>query len=521
MPAVQLKCSRARAVVLLAPVLLTSCMVGPDFKPPLVTWLDGWSADALHSAQAQSEEVERPPVHLDEWWRNFHDPVLETLVEEAQRLNPGVRTAGLRILEARAKLGIAGSGLYPQVQQITGSGLYGSKIRSKGPNQDFFAGAVGANVGWELDLWGKFRRGIEAADAGYLASVAQYDDVQILVSAQAAITYATIRTLEQRLRIANENAALQKRSLEITERLFHSGNESELDVQQARTLYLSTLATIPEIEGGLRQAQNALAILLARPPGPLPELAAGRERIPEAGLGIIAEVPADLLRRRPDVRAAELQMAAQSALIGVSESELYPAVALTGSVVLSASSVARSKYTMDGGLGPSLVWNVFDWGRLTNQVLVDDARFQQLYEQYQDTVLHAASEIEDAAISFAQFREQVAILAESVQAARRSLDIADVQYQEGLVDFERVLDSQRALFSQQEALVATKGGIAQSLITLYKAMGGGWQAGRSRPVVDEATSATMGKRSNWKGLQDAPLPPATDDTEPQPPTDTQ
>ena len=163
--------------------------------------------------------------------------------------------------------------------------------------------------------------------------------MQVLVAAQAASFYATIRTIELRLRIAHENAALQKRSLEITERLFRSGNESELDVQQARTLYLSTLATIPELEGSLRQAQNALAILLARPPGPLPEMEVGRERIPEADLGIIADVPADLLRRRPDVRAAELQMAAQSALIGVSESELYPAIALTGSVVLSATSI--------------------------------------------------------------------------------------------------------------------------------------------------------------------------------------
>ena len=153
-------------------------------------------------------------------------------------------------------------------------------------------------------------------------------------------------------------------------------------------------------------------------------------------------------------------------------------------------------------------------------MLVEDARFQQLYEQYQDTVLSAASEIEDAAIGFAQFRAQVAILDEGVQAARRSLDIADVQYREGLVDFERVLDSQRALFSQQERLVATKGGVAQSLITLYKAMGGGWQAGRDRPIVDPATSATMGERSKWKGLQDAPLPPAPEDPQPQPPTDT-
>jgi outer membrane protein TolC len=207
-------------------------------------------------------------------------------------------------------------------------------------------------------------------------------------------------------------------------------------------------------------------------------------------------------------------------LIGVSQSELYPAITLTGTVVLSAKSVMGWPYTMDGTLGPALVWNIFDHGRLTNQVLVQDARFQQLYEQYQDTVLNAAREIEDAAILFAQFRAQVAILDEGVQAARRSLDIADVQYREGLVDFERVLDSQRALFSQQEQLVAAKGGITQNLISLYKAMGGGWQAGRARPIVDPATSATMGERSDWKGLQDAPLPPATDAPEPQPPTDT-
>jgi multidrug efflux system outer membrane protein len=520
MPAVQPRSSPTRTLVLLAPALLASCMVGPDFKPPEVPWLDGWSADALQSAQAQSREVGRPPVQHDDWWRNFHDPVLEQLVEEAQRLNPGVRTAGIRILESRAQLGIAGSGLYPQLQQLSADGLFVGKERSDGPDINFWTGSVGLNVGWELDLWGKFRRGIEAADAGYLASIAQYDDLQVLVAAQAAISYATIRTIELRLRISHENAALQKRSLEITERLFRSGNESELDVQQARTLYLSTLATISELEGSLRQAQNALAILLARPPGPLPEMEAGRERIPAADLGIIAEFPSDLLRRRPDVRTAELQMAAQSALIGVSESALYPSIALTGSVVLSASSLMGSAYTLNGGLGPALRWDIFDHGRLKNQVLVEDARFQQLYEQYQDTVLQAAREIEDAAIGFAQLRSEVGILDKSVQAARRSLDIADVQYREGLVDFERVLDSQRSLFGQQERLVVAKGGIAQNLITLYKAMGGGWQAGRARPVVDEATRGTMAERSNWKRLLDAPLPPAAEDAPPNPPTDT-
>ena len=507
------KRSLRRVLAVLGPLTLAACTVGPDFTRPAVPWLEDWSADSLRAAQ--QEALTTRPVQVDQWWREFGDGVLEKLVEEAQRQNPGVRTAGFRILEARAELGIAGSGLYPQLQQLGANGLWAGTKQGDASARDFWTASGSLDVVWELDFWGRFRRGVEAADAGYLASIAQYDDLQVLVAAQAASFYASVRTLEQRLRIAHENAALQKRSLEITERLFRSGNESELDLQQARTLYLSTLATIPELEASLSQTQNALSILLARPPGPLPELDTGRERIPDADLGIVAELPTDLLRRRPDVRTAELQLAAQSARIGVSKSELFPAIALGGSLVLSTTSVMQAPYTLDWAVGPAFVWN-FDYGRLKDQVRVQDARFQQLFEQYQDTVLRAARELEDAAIGFAQLRSQVAILEESVQAARRSLDIADVQYREGLVDFQRVLDSQRALFSQQERLVATRGGVAQSLIALYKAMGGGWQPGRSRPIVDTETRAEMTNRSNWDRLLDAPLPPAAEDSLPPP-----
>ncbi|HSG22410.1 MAG TPA: TolC family protein, partial [Azonexus sp.] len=416
-----------------------------------------------------------------------------------------------RIMEARAQLGIAGSALYPQLQQLSGEALRAGRHQSSGPDSAFWTYGVGLDVAWELDFWGKFRRGIEAADAGYFASIAQYDDVQVLVAAQAASLYGAIRTTELRLRIAHENVTLQKRSLEITERLFKSGNESELDVQQAKTLYLSTLATIPELEGSLRQTQNALSVLLARPPGPLPELESGREKIPVAALEVIVDMPADLLRRRPDVRSIEMLLAAQSALIGVNEAALYPSIALVGSVGLSATSLAWSARTLDWAAGPALVWNIFDWGRLKNQVLVQDARFQQLYEQYQDTVLRAARELDDAAINFAKARAQVEILRDSVQAARRSFDIATIQYREGLVDFQRVLDSQRTLFSQQERLVTIQGGVMQSLITLYKAMGGGWQAARAQPIVDDETRAVMRQRSDWKLLLDQPLPPPAAD----------
>lgn len=487
--------------------------LGPDFNRPAVPWLPAWSDNARSAIPPDKQAPARPVA--DAWWRQFDDPVLEQVVTQAQRQNPGVRVAGARILEARAVLGIAGSGLYPQVQQVTGDALRVGQRPSRGASTSAWSTSAGFDIAWELDFWGKYRRGIESADAAYFASIAQYDDVQVLVAAQAASLYASIRTTELRVRIAEENAAIQKRSLEITERLFRSGNESELDVQQARSQYLGTLATIPDLQSALRQAQNALSVLLARPPGPLPEMEAGRGKIPQASLGLVVDMPADLLRRRPDVRTAEMQLAAQSAQIGISEAALYPSIALGGTIGLSATSLATSPSTLAWAAGPALVWNVFDHGFLSNQVLVQDARFQQLYEQYQDTVLRAAREMDDAAVAFASGRQQADILQDAVRAARRSLDIANIQYHEGLIDFQRVLDSQRTLFGQQEALVRTQGGVVQSLVALYKAMGGGWQDARERPVLDEDTRRAMAARSNWKTLLDDPLPPVG--TEPPPP----
>lgn len=503
-----------RVVGVAAVVLLSACKtVGPDFQRPQVpAWLAEWTGGSLESLNAERRGPRS--AQLQEWWRTFNDPVLERLIAEAQRVNPNVRTAGLRIMEARAQLGIAGSTLYPQVQQATSDLLWVGERRTGASDTSAVTFSAGFQIGWELDFWGKFRRSIEAADAGYFASIAQYDDLQVLMAAQVAAFYCSIRTLEARLVIARENAAIQKRSLEIAERLFKGGNDSELDLQQAKAQYLGTLATIPQLEGALRQTQNALSTLLVRAPGPLPEMAAGKDVIPQAELAVIVDMPADLLRRRPDVRAAELQMAAQSALIGVSVADLYPSISLLGSVGLSATSLGSSSRAFSWALGPSLVWNVFDYGRLTNTVLVQDARFQQLYEQYQDAVLRAAREVDDAAVGFAKTGEQIVFLADAVVAAQRSLDIATIQYREGLTDFQRVLDSQRVFFAQQEQLVTSRGNLTQSLIALYKAMGGGWEQGRSRPVLDDATRDTMGQRSDWKGVLAAPLPAPDADAQP-------
>ena len=200
----------------------------------------------------------------------------------------------------------------------------------------------------------------------------------------------------------------------------------------------------------------------------------------------------------------------------MSVADLYPSISLLGSVGVSATSLGSSTRALTWAIGPSLVWNVFDHGRLTNTILVQDARFQQFHEQFQDAVLRAAREVDDAAIGFAKTGEQIVLLAQSVKAAQRSLDIANLQYREGLVDFQRVLDSQRVYFTQQELLVTSRGGLAQNLIALYKAMGGGWEQGRSRPVLDDATRDTMSQRSDWKGILEAPLPAAGADVPPTP-----
>ena len=514
--------SRALAVVL----LVGGCTaVGPNFRRPEVPWLANWSSGSVDSLTAQEHGMAK--AQTEEWWRNFHDPVLDQLVAEAQRVNRDVRTAGMRILEARAQLMIAGSLLYPQQQQLTGSVLRTGEVRSSGgdvglPTNDgfgfveapssrdiaFTAYNAGLGVGWEIDFWGKFRRGIEAADAGYFASIAQYDDLQVLMAAQVANSYRAIRTIELRLKIARENAALQKRSVEIAERLFRHGNESELDVQQAKAQYLGTLSTIPQLEGSLRQNQNALGVLLARPPGPLPEIAESMDTIPQAELQVIVDLPADLLRRRPDVRAVEMQLAAQSAQIGVKKADFYPSIALLGSLGLSATSLAGSPRTLAWGIGPSLVWNVFDHGRLTGEVLVQDARFQQLYEQYQAAVLKAAREVDDAAVGFATSRAQIPILKDAVNAAKRSLEIANIQY----AGRHNRLSARARHTTHVVQSAGAPGQHAEQRNPepdrAVQAMGGGWKQGRGHTLVDDAPPASMAVHGDWQKMLEAPLPPA-------------
>ncbi|UVJ41762.1 TolC family protein [Pseudomonas sp. LS1212] len=482
-------------------LVLSGCVrLGPNFQPPGQPWVEHWNTPALEQASQQ-----RPQPDTRQWWQVFADPVLDHLIAEADAHNPDLKIAGLRVMEARAQLGIAQSGRYPQLQQVGADSLYLDRRQSGGANpQDshFWQHSVGFDIGWELDFWGRFSRAIESADAAWFAAQANRENVLVLLRAQLAQTYFTLRTTEARLRIARDNARLQKRSYEITERLFNSGANAELDLQQAKTQYLGTLSTIPDLESQLLSTRNALSVLIGRAPGSLPELSLHTGEIPLIDSAILQDVPANLLLRRPDVRAAELQVAAQSALIGVAEADLYPSLSLLGSIVWSASSLSGASDTLDLVGGPSLTWDVFDHGRIKNNVRVQDARLQQLIVAYRDGVRQAAREADDAASGLLKSLERELILREASLAAERSVTLASAQYREGYSDFQRVLDAQRALFAQQDAYLLNRGTAVSNLIALYKALGGGWYS--QEPLVDPATRRQMQRRTDWGELLDEP-----------------
>ena len=497
--------------------LLGACTtLGPDYSLPENPELQQWDEKLYGLAVPGSQEAEA----LASWWRIFRDPVLDRLIDIGGRNNLQLRQAGTRILQARALLGIAGAGLYPQVQQATGDLNYVNQQNHGGAGEssmDYGVFQASLAVGWELDFWGRFRRGIESAEAGFLASLAAQRAMQVLVNAQIATLYFDWRILGERIGIAQENARLQKRSLEIATEQFNAGNTSELDLQQAKTQYLATRATIPQLELQRRQTFNALALTLGRAPGDIPELEESGYQLPRIAPLVVSGIPTRLLLRRPDVHAAAWAVATQSAQIGIAEADLYPAISLLGSLGWSSSTLSGAT---DGGLlaiGPSLRWNIFDHGLIRNNVRLQDARLQETMEQYRQTVLTAAQEIDNAAVSMLKTAEQEQILAETVTTAERALEIANTSYREGYTDFQRVLDAQRSLFSQADRLVSIRGEHLGYLIALYKGLGGGWSPATLDDTVPPPTREQMKARTDWGELLEAPLPatPPSPIAEPQ------
>lgn len=489
-------------------LLLSGCIkVGPDYSSPAVAVMEDW-------LEAGESAIERGPVD-QAWWTVFDDIVLNRLVETAYHQNLTLEAAGVRVLQARAQLGVAVGDLYPQTQQAFGALDY-TRQSARAPFQQpgisdslltYWQAQVGLQAAWELDFWGKFRRAIEAAGANLVASVANWEDVLVSLTADVADTYVQIRTLQARLAIARINVDVQRESLSIAEARFLGGTTSERDVEQARTVLASTQATIPQFEAAIRQSKNALSVLLGIPPSPLDDILAGTFAIPTAPPQVAVGIPAELLRRRPDVRSAELRAIAQSAQIGVAKADLYPAFSLTGNFGFLSSD--WSQYDLSDiflaksraySIGPSVQWNILNYGQITNNIRVQDAAFQALLADYGNTVLRAQQEVEDGLIAFAKAQQRTDLLVAAAAAAQRSQELAVLQYREGITDFTTVLTAEQNLLQQQDSLAISQGDIPRGLIQTFRALGGGWEIREGNPFIGPQVREAMQRRTDWGSL---------------------
>jgi NodT family efflux transporter outer membrane factor (OMF) lipoprotein len=484
-------------------------MVGPDFTPPSAPVAAKW-------LEADNPSVDTRNQEYRDWWKVFHDPVLDRLIKIAYDQNLTLVSAGTRVLEARAQLGVAIGEFYPQVQQGTGEVTYigpGHADPTRFPlglTRNFWRDALGLTVNWELDFWGKFRRAIESADAAYLGSIAGYDYVLATLLGDVATTYIGIRTLQTQIKIAQENIVKQKKALAIATAKYQGGTATKLDVYQAENVLAQTEATIPQLTIQLNQGFDALAVLLGMPPQPMEPLLRGSSGIPVPPKTVAVGIPADLVRRRPDIRAAELAAMTQSAQVGIAEANLYPAFSLTGIFGTAASNVGQNKLkrVFEGraitfAFGPAFQWNILNYGQITNQVRVEDAALQGLLVDYQNAVLKAQQEVEDGLTSFLQGREWVDYLRQSVAAANAALGLAFLQYNLGTRDFTTVLTAEQNLYTAQSNLATAEGNLSTGLASVYRALGGGWQIRVDNEFVPAATAEEMRNRTNWGEL----LPP--------------
>ena len=517
--------------------------VGPDYRRPAAPvaqhWIDTGNPNVL----------DEPPRDAA-WWRTFHDPVLDALVDAAYRQNLTLRAAGLRILEARAQRAIVAGELFPQTQQAYGD-YTRTNLSKNAPNSapaaNFSEWTAGGSLAWELDFWGRFRRAVESADAKVDASVETYDDVLVLLIAEVAQQYVNLRTAEQRLQYAANNVIVQAGSARLADVKFRNGATTRLDVTQANANLAQTQSLIPPLEATRRQAANQLCILLGIPPGNLfqmlhnPQAAealadmqtildeqdkvelqdlirdirAIRKKktekiVPAAAPQVAVGIPAELLRRRPDVRRAERDVAAQSALVGVATSELYPHFSINGNIYFDAEKFKDlfNAGSFAGSAGPSFNWNVLNYGRIVNNIRLQDATLQQLAVEYQNTVLRANAEAENAIVGFLKAQQQLQFLRTSADWADQSLVLAEQQYYGGATDFNRVFNIQQTLTQQQDQSAVAEGSVANNLILLYRALGGGWQirlGGSAPPSPAPAEPVAAPAAEPAPAL---PLPPA-------------
>ncbi len=512
------------SLAILSVLGLSACTtLGPDYVHPEQTALPSdWSLEKAAQDTQQSEQK------LQQWWQQFNDPTLNQLVEMVSQQNLDLEAAGLRIVQARSLLGISTGLQYPQVQTVSGN-LARAYVNDQGVNN----AALSFDAGWEMDIWGKYARGIESAEAGYYASIASYHDIMVTITAEVARNYINYRTFQERILLSRRNIEIQERVVNITQVQFDSGNVTELDVQQAKNQLFNTKAAQPSLEIAMKQSRTALALLLGVLPedvekllqsdgfaqrmadyenqfkssGRKPALSGNDERsiVPRPPL-LDNKVDANLVMRRPDLQVSEMQARAQSAQIGVAETALYPSFSLFGSIGIDSTVPDGSSFSFSDSLtmvvGPTFSWNIFQYGRVKNNIRFEDAKFQETLTNYNKKVLQAVNEVTNALEAYDLYLEQKSLRLQSVNSSIRAFNISMTQYENGQISFERLLNSVEKMTRAEDSYATIKGNVANQVVALYKALGGGWEAQTGKPFLSETVAKQMQDRSDWDGLLD-------------------
>jgi NodT family efflux transporter outer membrane factor (OMF) lipoprotein len=465
----------------LALVFLAGCTVGPDFHRPNAT------APAQWGEPMAGGETNNSVANAAAWWKNFNDAELDSLIERAVSSNLDLRIASARVREARAAYQVTSADFWPTVNT---SASYERLRESKNqpiigafnlpPNVPFENNVyqAGFDSTWELDVFGATRRATEAAKAEVAAAEFGRRDALVTLLAEVARNYTETRGYQRRLEIARQNIDAQKQSLAITQNRFTNGVVPDLDVQQASTLLSTTRAEIPTLEIDLQTAIHRLGVLLGQPPEALMEELSAVSPIPTASVEVPVGLPSELLLRRPDVQKAERQLAAATAEIGVATADLFPKFSLTGAAGFQSVSAGdwfagASKFW---SVGPTVQWRIFDAGRIRANIKVQNARQEEALANYEKTVLASFEDVENALVRYAREQVRRRSLEEAVKSSQESLRVANQLYANGLVNFINVLDAERSMYQTEDELVQSERAVSTNLISLYKALGGGWEA---------------------------------------------
>ncbi|MDD5678968.1 MAG: efflux transporter outer membrane subunit [Kiritimatiellae bacterium] len=454
-------------------LLLTGgCLsVGPDYTQPNPSIPTNWSATMSAGVTAAPAS----PETLSRWWAQLNDPVLSALMERARAGNLDLRQAQARLRAARAQRGVSQAALFPTVEATAGaSRTHGSEAAGSDDTVNLFAS--GFDASWEVDVFGKNRRALESADATMQASQEAVSDALVSLFSEVALNYVEVRSSQVLISLTETNLTLRAETCDITRWRNEAGLTTQLDVDQAKLSLEQARAELSTLRTSLEKAKHRLAVLVGQPPGQLKELLAEPKVVPAPPLDIAVGVPADLLRRRPDIRRAERQLAAQTAQIGVAQASRYPDFSLLGSIGLESLSLGTlyNAGARAAQAAANAAWTLFDGGALRQTVEVQTALQEEAFGFYEATVLTALEDVENALVAYANEQERRHALQAAVQAGQSAFSLARNQYSSGLVNFQTVLDTQRTLLSVQDLLAASDATVTSDLIRLYKALGGGW-----------------------------------------------